>query len=68
MSTLVSLVLAAVLNFLGAEIPPEAKDTTVIDRYQTEVQMCDEHSEILVSTCFIKSEQLFKVKEITYEN
>ena len=64
MSTLVSLVLAAVLNFLGAEVPPEAKDTTVINRFQTEMQMCDEQSELLASTCIIKSEQLFKEKGI----
>jgi hypothetical protein len=64
MSTLVSLVLAAVLNFLGAEIPPEVNDATVSNTYEVEIKMCDEHSELLASTCIIKSEQLFKEKGI----
>lgn len=64
MSTLVSLVLAAVLNFLGAEMPPEAIETTALDPHQIEITMCDEHSELLASTCIIKSEQLFKEKGI----
>ena len=68
MSTLVSLVLAAVFNFIGAEVPPEVSDATKANTYQVEAQMCDEHSELLASTCIVKNEQLFKVKEIIYEN
>ncbi len=64
MSTLISLVLAAVLNILGAEIPPEEKGLTKLDIHQVENRMCNQHSEILASTCIIKNEQLFNEKGI----
>ncbi len=64
MTTLVSLVLAAVLNFLGTEVPPEVNDATVSSTYQVEIQMRDEHSELIAPTCIIKNEQLFKEKGI----
>jgi hypothetical protein len=64
MSTLVSLVLAAVFNFLGAEVPPEVNDANVSSPYQVEIQMCDEHSDLIASTCIIKNELLFKEKGI----
>jgi hypothetical protein len=60
MSTLVSLLLAAVLNFLGSEMPLEVKDVSRI-----EIELCDHYSQLLTSNqIIIKSEQLFKVKGI----
>jgi hypothetical protein len=59
MSTLVSLLLAAVLNFLGAEVPQEVKDVS-----QNGTELCDDYSQILGAHHIIKNEQLFKVKGI----
>jgi len=65
MSTIVSIVLAAVFNFLGGEIPEEVPDQSFINRYKNEIKMCDEHSQQIASNCIIiKNEQLFKVKGI----
>jgi hypothetical protein len=60
MSTLVSLLLAAVLNFLGHEMPQEVKDVS-----GNEIELCDDNSQLLASNQnIIKNEQLFKVKGI----
>ena len=60
MSTLVSLLLAAVLNFLGTEMPQEVKEVSEI-----EIELCDDYSQLLTSNhVIIKNEQLFKVKGI----
>ena len=65
MSTIVSLVLAAVFNFLGGELPKEVPDLNLIDTYKNEIKMCDEHSKQIASNCIIiKNEQIFKVKGI----
>ena len=59
MSTLVSLLLAAVFNILGGEVP---KETAVVSNAQ--IIVCEHHSTLLASNCIIKNEQLFKVKGI----
>ena len=59
MSTLVSLLLAAVFNILGGEVP---KETALVSK--TQIIVCEQHSSLLTSNCIIKNEQLFKVKGI----
>tara|TARA_R100001480_G_scaffold152824_1_gene155295 strand:+ start:627 stop:818 length:192 start_codon:yes stop_codon:yes gene_type:complete len=63
MSTLVSLLLAAVLNLLGNEVRQEVHETASI-----EIVNCHSNDSILTPQCINQNEQLFKVKEITYEN
>jgi hypothetical protein len=65
MSTLVSLLLATVLNFIGGEMPKEVDVISNSKHYLNEIKMCDEQSLLLASNCIIiKNEQLFKVKGI----
>ena len=59
MSTLVSFLLAAVLNFLGGEMPKEAD---VIS--EAKIEICDDYETIASNRIIIKNEQLFKVKGI----
>ena len=59
MSTLVSLILAAVLNVLGGEMPKEAD---VIS--EVKIEICDDYETIASNSIIIKNEQLFKVKGI----
>ena len=59
MSTLVSLLLAVVLNFLGIEVPEKVEDVT-----RNRNQVCEEQSQLLASNYIIKNEQLSKVKRI----
>ena len=59
MSTLVSFLLAAVLNFLGGEMPKE------IDKFsEVKIEICDDYETIATNHIIIKNEQLFKVKGI----
>jgi len=59
MSTLVSLLLAAVLNVLGGEMPKEADMIS-----EVKIEICDNYEPIASNRIIIKNEQLFKVKGI----
>jgi L-cysteine desulfidase len=59
MSTLVSFVLAAVLNILGGEMP---KELDVIS--EVKIEICDDYETVASNSIIIKNEQLFKVKGI----
>ena len=63
MSTLISLLLAAVLSLVGAEIQPDIQNTASV-----EIVHCTIDHTIVTEQCINQNEQLFKVKEITYEN
>jgi len=63
MSTLVSLLLAAVFNFLGNEIPNEVKVVSPSENFRKEISKCEEQSNLLASNyIIIKNEQLITVK------
>ncbi|MFT4669089.1 MAG: hypothetical protein ACI9M9_001633 [Flavobacteriaceae bacterium] len=59
MSTLVSFLLAAVLNVLGGEMPKEADIIS-----EVKIEICDNYETIASNSVIIKNEQLFKVKGI----
>jgi hypothetical protein len=64
MSTLVSLVLAAVLNFVGTEIPSETRTISISENCQIEQSICFNQANVLASTCQLaKNEQLLIVTE-----
>jgi hypothetical protein len=59
MSTLVSILLAAVLNLLGGDMPKEADEFS-----EVKIEICDADKTIASNNIIIKNEQLFKVKGI----
>ncbi len=63
MSTLVSLLLAAVMNLLGGSIHQEIQKTANIEMIH-----CQSVLSVGAAQNINQNEQLFKVKEITYEN
>lgn len=63
MSTLVSLLLAAVLNLLGHELPNEVGEVSFYENCSIETNICEEQSNLLASNyIIIKNEQLITVK------
>ncbi|RMA64748.1 hypothetical protein [Ulvibacter antarcticus] len=65
MSTIVSLTLAAVLSFLGHEMPSETSIIFNSEFIQKEVQASNNRLELIdTNCCLLKNEQSIKVQEI----
>ena len=63
MSTLVSLLLATVFNFLGNEVPNEVKAVSFSENCNIEINKCEEQSDLLaINHIIIKNEQLITEK------